>query len=644
MKKHLLLGSALTTAAFITTPAFAQDGDEATGASDVIIVSAQRREQELLDVPVAVTSMNAEALDEKQIDDVYDVVTTNPSVSGVTGNLSSPLHNTPIRIRGIGTGGGNPGFEGAVGMYVDEIYRSRAGAAILTFFDMAGVDILRGPQGTLFGKNTTAGAIVQRTAAPEVGEVGAYWVGEYGNYNTWSLEGMVNYPLGENGALRVSGIIDRTDGFFTDPVGGADDIADTRTNAVRAQLAYDLSDRLDVRVIGDFSNYNSGSNYNQSTRVDNRDPGGVQSGSFAPLALGLAFPGSGTGYWYWDIFTPGDPARPFDREISNQNLAISNQEISQYGIGGFLNYDVSDNLNLRSITSYREIDSDNLNGDWDFGPVALAGRLDDIQDFQTFSQELIATGDFAAGGIDVDWTAGVHYFNETIDYTRIATNGPVFSALFAGFGGIPGLAPYGNVNTAFQDVTYSTEEESWGIFGHASINLTDSLSVVGGLRWNQIDKDATYVNNNGEGATYFDFVTANNFGFILADAALATAFNWENSTSNEELTYNVALQLRPTDDIQLYASYARGFKAGGFNMTENAAAGDPSVLDPNAVPLTGVTEFVTLPAPVGGPIPRLYRPFDPDLAIFAPEFVDSYELGARYQFPGGLVSLTGFWV
>ena len=453
------------------------------------------------------------------------------------------------------------------------------------------------------------------------------------------FEGAVNVPLGENGGLRVSGLYNDTDGFFTDALTG-EDVASQDTVAVRAQVAFEPTDRLAFRLIGEWSDFTNTANYTRSVRIDNRDPIGAQAAGLAPLALNLV-PGAGTGYWYWDITTPGAEPDPFARQVSTSQVGLN--EMEQWGINGYVDYDLNDNISVRSITSYREIDSINVNGDWDFGPINFAGTLDGFQTFETFSQEFLVQGDADLGGVGLDWTAGVHYFNEKIGYDRFLTVGPAFGLAFASLGGVLADPVFGNPNAPLHDVQVNVDEEAWGIFAHTTFELTDSLSVIAGGRWNNITKDAEFIQKRGEGATFYDYLTTNILGAFLANGGVPTAFSWENSLENEEWTYNVALQWRPIDEIQLYASYSRGFKAGGFNMTTNGAGGLPS-LQPGSLPLEGLTPTVTLlPVPAFTDIPRTYTPFDPDFAAFDPEFVDAYEVGARYKFPGGLVSLTGFW-
>lgn len=598
-KSLLYLGCAFSVIA--PGVAYAQEdaaGEEIPAEDEVsvqnrVLVTAQRREQSILDVPVAVTTISAEALGDYEIDNIIDIVTTNPSVTGVV--LSSPLTNTNIRIRGIGTSGANAGFESAVGMYVDDVYRSRPGLALTSFFDMKGVEILRGPQGTLFGKNTTAGALVQRTMEPQLGETSGYATVEVANVNSYELEGAINIPLADNAALRVSGMIDNTDGFITNTTTNDDSAAFHEISAVRAQLAFETSEDLRFRVIGDYSNWETGAQYQRSGIVEdpNIDP--------FDYNVGTSFP--------------------------------SNNTVKQLGLAGYVDYDVNDNVSIRSITSYREVDSDNLDGDFDFGPDLLAGDLDEFQDMKTFSQEFIISAETEMSGRSVALTGGLHYFDEEIDFSRRNVQ------LADGFTQALFMEPA----VSFQDPNHNQNEQSIGVFAHADIELSDQFSLIGGLRWTQVEKDNSYRNAAGTPEQVFDQAVAgsvaNTVLFFLADGGLATVFPWSDSRKNDELTYDIALQWRPTDSIQAYAKYSKGFKAGGFNLTEDAAAGTPSPL-----PGTG-TGGAGRGVPVVGSdgVTRTFAPLDVSLANFDPEFVDSYEVGTRWQFDNGLISVTGFW-
>lgn len=581
-----------------------------------VIVTAQRRGQSILEVPVATTSISAADLERMQVDDIYDLMLASPSVSGIAGGQSSPLSNTPLRIRGVGTSGVNPGFESAVGMYVDEIYRSRPAVAFLTFFDMDGIDILRGPQGTLFGKNSTAGAILQRTAAPTIGEFEAYTALQYAEYNSIRAEGAVNVPVSDYAAVRISGLHNSTDGFFTQGGTNDDTIAENETQGLRVQYAATPNDDLNIRLTADWTSFIDHSNFARAVRFDNRDPNGLANTAFPALSLNTAI--GGLGYYYWDPVVPGGvgagEARPFDfvSGVSQKGKA----EMDQYGLAAHIDYDINENIAFRSITSYRSLENDSDNGDWDFGPTAIAGTLDQVHEFDTISQEFLFN--FSYDGLDI--ATGVHYFQEDILYERFLDVG-VAHGIVAG--GAPGDPVRANPNVPLQDIRYEQDENSLGIFTHLTYDLTDTLTIIGGARWNTVDKDVSYINLFGTPIEYSDAVE-NNLSFYHGRAQAATAFPWDASRTDEEFTYDIALQWRPSEHTQVYGKFSHGFKAGGFSMNVNAGTGLP---DPNGSLV------------VDG---RTFTQFTPENAAFNPEFVDTYEIGTRWNTSRGLISAAVF--
>lgn len=619
-KKQLLAAAVLAA-----TTAIPVELVLAQGQLEEVIVSAQRREQSLFEVPVAVTAYSAEAMQNAGIDDIGDLSAANPSFTSNT-ELVDPIGNAPIRIRGIGSGGGNPGFEGSVGLYVDDVYRSRTGSAMLTFFDMDGVEVLRGPQGTLFGKNTTAGAILMRTAAPIIDSNEGRVTLEAGNYGQLMGEGMVNLAISDSLAVRVALLHDEWDGFMTN-AGTGEDGNDSENTGARIGIAFEPTLNFSARLTLDYGKTEM-SMFNNSVR---NEAFPATDGLQSALALNLLAPG-GLGAWFADADGNFDP-------FSNQAYSsqVGTFTLDQSGVTADLTWDLSDDITVRSITGFRNIDSDNVNGDWDFGPSSLAGKLDALYEFDTFSQEFLLEGNTEVGGLGLDFVTGFNYFTEDMKYTRIATPGAQFAPFFAGAFAAQGLqtdvidgctptpdfsclafASIGNTDYAFQDMTFDQSEDSYGVFGHATLELTDELSLIAGLRYNRIEKEIDVTNNQGDPGTYFNEILANNVGFFLAGSFLMSP-SFQADRADEEWTYLTTLQYRPSDDLQLFATYSRGFKSGGFNMNENAAGGDPAL---DAL-LASLAVDPTAPNP--------FRPFDLENAQFDPEFVDAYELGMRWN-------------
>ncbi|MBL0966725.1 MAG: TonB-dependent receptor plug domain-containing protein, partial [Blastomonas sp.] len=241
----LMLSAGLVAMA---SPALAQEADqEGTNDGNTIVVVAQGREQLLSDVPVAVSAVNAETLENTGANDIRQLNQVVPSLLvSSTGNEA----NGSARIRGIGTVGDNPGLESSVAVFIDGVYRSRSGIGLNELGEIDRVEVLRGPQGTLFGRNASAGIINIVSRQPEW-EFGGNIEATYGNFDFWRLQGAINVPLGETLAARVDGVYVKRDGFYFDPANNTD-VNDRDRYFVRAQLRFEPTSTFSVRLIGDY--------------------------------------------------------------------------------------------------------------------------------------------------------------------------------------------------------------------------------------------------------------------------------------------------------------------------------------------------------------------------------------------------------
>ncbi|MBT8389540.1 MAG: TonB-dependent receptor plug domain-containing protein, partial [Altererythrobacter sp.] len=217
-RKLTPLAAGLLASTFMVAPAFAQDADGAPQADEalddnVIIVTATRRAEDVQDIPIAVTAVSPAQLEKQGVVNVQEITQVSPSFS--TSQAQNSSGTVVLRIRGVGTTSNNIGFESAVGVFVDGAYQSRAGIALSEFVDVERVEVLRGPQGTLFGRNTSAGALTITNKRPELGEFGGFVNATYGNYDHMNLQGAVNIPLTEDTvALRLTGAWRERDGFI----------------------------------------------------------------------------------------------------------------------------------------------------------------------------------------------------------------------------------------------------------------------------------------------------------------------------------------------------------------------------------------------------------------------------------------------
>jgi outer membrane receptor protein involved in Fe transport len=222
-RKLAFSAAALMGGTFLATPAIAQDGGTTAtpeARDNVIIVTATRRAEDVQDIPIAVTAVTPEALEKQGVVNVQNITQVSPSFSTSSAQIASG--SVVLRIRGVGTTSNNIGFESAVGIFIDGAYQSRPGVALSEFVDIERVEVLRGPQGTLFGRNTSAGALNITTVAPDLSEFGGFANATYGNYDLINVQGAVNIPLVQDElAVRLTGSYRNRDGFIDiiDPTG-----------------------------------------------------------------------------------------------------------------------------------------------------------------------------------------------------------------------------------------------------------------------------------------------------------------------------------------------------------------------------------------------------------------------------------------
>mgnify|MGYP002821809156 CR=1 FL=1 len=394
----------------------ATDLDEQIEETNVIVVTAQGRTQELTDVPVAVNVVSSEELRNSGASDIRELNQVAPSLLvSSTGNEA----NGSARIRGIGTVGDNPGLESSVAVFVDGVYRSRSGNALSELGPVDRVEVLRGPQGTLGGRNSSAGLINIYTAPPEF-DFSGYGAFTYGNYDAIKVEGGINAPIGETVAARIDGVYFKRDGFYNDVVNDTD-VNNRDRYLVRGQLLFEPTDALSIRLVGDYS------------RKDEACCAAtfVQPG-FAPLARispGLdefAKPTNGAALTSQQnpiinalLGLGQNPAAlnqsTFDRDIYITEGRSYEGETEDYGVGVELNWDLG-GASLTSITGYREY-SNFQGSDTDYTQVDLLYRAPGpdagAREFKTFTQEFRLNG--TAFNDTLDWLIGAYYANEKLE-------------------------------------------------------------------------------------------------------------------------------------------------------------------------------------------------------------------------------------
>lgn len=525
---------ALTVATAFATPAWAQDAaaDAATEAEDSgdIIVTAQRRAENVQDVPISIAAFSDENLQEANVTTILDLGRVATNFQSVR---SSNTGSTRLGVRGVGSLA-NTLIEPSVAVFADGVYVPRSGSILGAFLDIDGVEVLRGPQGTLFGRNASVGALVLRSALPRdefSGEVTA----EYGSFDRFKLSGHVNVPLGENVSARVAAMgqwyegpwVNRLDG---QRYGGSDDVAVRGT--VRAEFG-----NLEWVVRGDYTRLNGDGVANFDF-----DPASVSAARLSFLQI---------------AFNGGPDTNLTDRRM-NQFMATGLVD-TNWGVSSTASLDIG-GATLRLINSYRVWENDQLDGDIIYFPVSLASRrsLFDSRsqnhELQFFSPER----EWLDGHFDM--VAGLYYFTEDFGLSEELNLGSSFCGVLVPAG--PGrtacanyVATTGGIAATDQDVFQGAR--SFAAYGQGNFHFNDQLTLTLGGRWTQDEKEGTYRQLSSPFTQTLRAPEALTFPGI----------------SEGRFTYRISLNYRPTDDLLLFANHSTGYKSAGYN----SGGGTPSL-------------------------------------------------------------------
>jgi outer membrane receptor protein involved in Fe transport len=595
-----------------TTQPATPDGD------NDIVVTAQGRRQVLQDVPLAVTAVGGDSMQNSGATDIRSLNQLAPSLLVSSTGTEA---NGSARIRGIGTVGDNPGLESSVAVFIDGVYRSRSGIGLNELGDVERIEVLRGPQGTLFGRNASAGLIHVITARPEF-DFGGHVDLSYGNFNAIRGTVGVTGPISEQLAFRLDGVYARRDGFYdvVNPTGGTEgDVNDRDRFFVRGQLLFEPNDALSFRLIGDYSHREEsccGAVY--LDRATQPLIGNLNNPANPLLVGGVTDPnGNNIINVLRDLGQPlAGFSNPYSRNIYVSPGRSFEGVTRDWGVSLEANWDLG-GATLTSITAYRDYQS-GAPGDIDYSAVDILYRADPgvVRQFQTFSQELRLQGQ-AFGG-HLDWLVGGYFADEDLtlndnlrfgnQYGRFATCrivsggglaglysptspgclaarpaafGLASPAIYAGFDRLDAINDRGSTH----DI-YSQNSRNFAFFTHNILHITDQLDFTVGFRYTDERKrfDATFGNDN----TACPAQQAALAGFLTNPALAAVAGGLiglscqGNSTSElngvsindrrseSEWTGTSILSYRPNNDLLLYASYSRGYKAGGFNLDRSA--------------------------------------------------------------------------
>ena len=592
--------------------AYAQTAQaEEDSGDEPIIVTATLRAMDVQDIPLAVTAVAPEALERQGINDIKNLASISPSIN--IQSSQTETQGTSIKVRGVGTTGNNTGLESSVGVFIDGVYQSRPGVALGDLVDLERLEILRGPQGTLFGRNTSAGALNVTTKRPSLSEVEGFANASYGNYNFMNLQAGVSVPITTDVAgLRVSGTWRKRDGYLKTPSGVESNNRDRYM--LRGQLYIEPNADVSIRLLADYA----------KTDEQCCEAVIVRETELAPFfaANGLASDG---------VDQSGMSAL--------KNLSINGGPYlngsKQWGTSAELKWDLGA-AKLTSVTAFRKFDSSSTtvggftaNDTYTVGngaPTSRPGILPSGDHIKTFTQELRLQGTAFNDGLD--WLIGGFYSSEKIradqtmtlnaDFQKTGSafnfgpatsvgppvgfgSNPLFTFTAFGNAGVPV-----NANGNYAENRFNQDASSWSVFTHNVLNFTDKLSLTVGARYVNETKDASFnqlAGTTGAGASAcqasvngvltgavpaparagliglncFPFATSvaltapAAIGGGLASAKLPLPRVWSQEFKDDEITYTAQLGYKANEDLLLYAGYSHGFKSGGFNLDPQSA-------------------------------------------------------------------------
>ncbi len=670
-KKTLMLGVSLGTVfgSGVASSVHAQESEDMFSLEEITI-TAQKREQSAQDVPITLNAFSGDFLQTVGAEDLRDISTYTPGleISGVT--------QPSFRLRGVETSDFGVGTDPAVGVFIDGVYASRSGAGIIFFSDIERVEVLKGPQGTLFGRNTAAGAISVITRKPVIGETEAQVRLRYGRFDKQQFDGMLNLPLTDTIAMRANFLVNKQDGYVKDAVTG-DDYGREENVTGRLQFRWEPSDRTTVNLAYEFDHTEQDEDEPQIGVSDGslRAPVGAETvgdlpghGDFleavAPLfglpitkdtpldvlygiPLGAIYGGFGAfGYTPanpnadWSFFRDAssvggaDPLGPIASDVANGE---ENRDLDAFTLNVTHDFGWA---TLTSLSAFKKFTTNNLEEEDGTADPAFYFDTNNVEENEHFYQELRLNGVSGA----LTWTAGLSYYwenakqrsethattdsIETVLYNLGVTPGVLAASFnpldginacesrfldslggFIGFNSLPlncidpslpGLSLEEIANLGLTTMSGRTWTETmygegtfkaYAAFADVTFAVTDRFNINAGARYTKDKKSWEWFNDRREisGSARLDipgvgnladiqqqlltgifqaFVGPTASGDIVFDVGGLEGVPFRRDESWDNFSPRIALDYRVTDNAMLYASYARGYKAGGFNSVE----------------------------------------------------------------------------
>jgi len=577
-----------------------------------IVVTAAKRAQTLQEIPIAVSVTSADTIAKAAITDIGDLQAVVPTLR--VHQLQSSA-NTGFAIRGFGNGTNDVGIEPSVGIFIDGVYRSRAGAAISDLPRVERIEVLSGPQSTLFGKNASAGVVSVITPKPS-GETGGYIAGGLSNYSGKNLKGLFESAVSDDLSFDVSANWNQRDGYFDNSFDGSQQNERDRWG-VRGQVYYTPTENVAIRVIADY---------------DEIDEVCCGTTNLLNGPTGAAITAIGGQYV---------PDAPFSRDAYLDVEPFN--EIENSGISVHVDVDY-DTFTLTSITSYRTSDvAKNVDVDYSSAEIISGGNQG--LGLDTFTQEIRLTSNTDG---DFEWMVGGFFFDESLDFNDEVIWGDVArdyaTSVIVGLGGpantldlLELIEPTIGAGESFAEGTgvrekFTQENQAISFFGQTDWHINEGLTLTFGLNYTQDEKELTFEQENSDTFAGLDLTT-------IAGGALSTLaplqfleprVGYPNSVENgktddSDTTYTLRLAYDLTDNINIYGSTATGFKASSWNITRDSS---PFPADIAALDAAGLTSHA----------PNLSA----GTRFASPEEATVFELGLKASFERGSLNVAVF--
>jgi iron complex outermembrane recepter protein len=568
-----------------------QEVEKPTGVLEEVVVSAQRRDQALQDVPISLQVVDQDLINDTGATDMGDL---NGFIPGLVVSDGSPTQ-PKYALRGVSTGDFGVGTDPAVGVYVDGIYAARSGASLTTFNDIERVEVLKGPQGTLLGRNSAAGAVSIVTRQPVIGEWQGNLRARFGDYGKQVYSGMLNAPIGDSVALRVTGVYNSMDGWIEDAATHKD-LNTEKEYSFRTALRWEIADATSATLTWDY---------------DNLDQLARPAIGIVPVSDAYPF-----------VAFPADPAtylNPLKAKVMND--VVKNDEsrdLNRFTLVFDHDFGWAD---FRSSTAYTDFSTNNRE---DEDGTNLKPHLyfdtANIEDNQSWYQEF----KFSHSDDTLDWVAGVSYYSEDADQTSdthtytdsvdaVLVN---LCALCDPETGIP-ATPDGTLfnftnyllsldpstsgislsNMPWQEAMYNHGQYSAAaVFGDVIWHATDRMNLTFGLRYTSDKKDFSWLNGPRvaaeldatigvlEAAGWFDYMNSigipltpesYKFDLVFANNPAIEGQKVKKDDSWSDLSPRFVIDYEVNGDVMLWGSIAKGYKAGGYNSVEIGSVFEP---------------------------------------------------------------------